>query len=143
VSLFFRLLFTLYPYKSIPSLSVFCHSTVRTLGGCAKSTAWPFCYEQLPRRLPRFLVLAAQLPNILTLSRWSFHLFFHVMRLTFSTILSTIISHVCHYILLCLILYIRLSIQKLSFLPCLFICLSHPMFMSHYRFLPFDLINIL
>jgi hypothetical protein len=43
-------------------------STVRVYGSCAGYTARPFLYSGSLRRLPRFLALAAQLSNILTVS---------------------------------------------------------------------------
>jgi hypothetical protein len=39
---------------------------VKIFGGCGGGTAWPFRYARLLRRMPLFLVLAAQPPNILT-----------------------------------------------------------------------------
>lgn len=69
---------------SLPS-SVFCHSTLRTPGGCANGTMRPFRYER-----SLCLVLAAQLPIIHTVSGWSSNISLHVVHQQFLTLLSAI-----------------------------------------------------
>jgi hypothetical protein len=88
-SFLFLSLVTLCTYNSILSSSVFCHFTVRTLCDCAGCAALSLpCVPSLCQ-LPHWLVLAAQVPNILSVSRL-FSRSFNVAYLIFSTILSTV-----------------------------------------------------
>jgi hypothetical protein len=60
----------------------------RITGGCAGSTALPFRCSLSLRPLPRFLVLAAQPPNILTVLSYTFWLFFSLIYINVNPFLE-------------------------------------------------------